>query len=162
MYVRVKMDMLIRVYKAPNEKDIEKGLLATMAKQKLGDDINKSAYLLLVYYDRNKTTVKSENTVNAQWLMNHYMTSLESKGLVGIQLSRILQERIDKVVEDPFDNILPGDHNLTTYLLKNLIGKSRTRIPVEVYRNLMRHMENQGHQNKLTMIIHGHDDFRGS
>ena len=83
---------------------------------------------------------------------------LRKKGILGSQLERILWTRIDLVVEDPAKN-LPANHGFLDDELAEMYGKSANKLTEEVYRVILRGIDEDGHANKLNMIIQEEKDF---
>lgn len=163
MWIRVKMDIIVYFWQRPNEREIEKNLVALMEKTAFveGDTLNNAAHRLLEWYNEATDFQKntgSERADHGYWLMDKFREILRKKGILGSQLERILWTRIDLVVEDPAKN-LPANHGFLDDELAEMYGKSANKLTEEVYRVILRGIDEDGHANKLNMIIQEEKDF---
>jgi hypothetical protein len=163
MWTRVKMDVILKFWRDPNETAIEEeidGMLADLRYDD-GSTLNNSAGKLLMWYENLvefQDDVGSVMITTPFWLFDKFRKTLKKKGKVGVQQERIIEEMMTLIVENPAKH-LPRNHGLSDKTVENLEGKSTSSLPEEVYRILLQEIGDRGHDNKLQVIIRGEEDW---
>ena len=163
MWTRVKMDIILKFWRDPNETAIEEEIDEMLADLRYddGSTLNNSAGKLLMWYENLvefQDDVGSVMITTPFWLFDKFRKTLKKKGKVGIQQERIIEEMMTMIVEDPA-KYLPRNHGLSDKTVGNLAGKSTSSLPEEVYRILLQEIGDRGHDNKLQVIIRGEEDW---